>query len=206
MPSIYDLKPGFQKLLQPLMDGMFRLGMTPNSVTATALALSLAGGLGLLVWAHVREILLIIPVILFLRMALNAIDGMMARQKNMASAQGEILNEVGDVVSDMLLYMPLLLHVEHSLTSYTLVILFVFLGTLTEFCGVLARAMIGERRYDGPMGKSDRAFLVGLYVLLLYFAPQVRGYSDAFFGAACILLVMSCWNRLNAVLKKQESA
>lgn len=206
MPSIYDLKPGFQKLLQPCMETMFRMGMTPNTVTMTALILSLAGGILLLLGRQAHEVLLLLPVILLVRMALNAIDGMMARRKDMRSAYGEILNEVGDVLSDTLLYTPLVLYVGDHLLAYIFVFLFVFLGVLTEFCGILAKAMVGERRYDGPMGKSDRAFVVGLYSLLLYFVPGIQVYAIAIFGVICILLVFSCWNRLKAILQAEENA
>ncbi len=43
--------------------------------------------------------LLLLPVTLFVRMALNAIDGMMAREHGQASAAGAVLNELSDVVA-----------------------------------------------------------------------------------------------------------
>ena len=39
-------------------------------------------------------------------MALNAIDGMLAREFGQKSALGGYLNEIGDVVSDAALYAP----------------------------------------------------------------------------------------------------
>lgn len=38
-------------------------------------------------------------------MALNAIDGMLAREFNQQSTLGAILNEVGDIISDAALYL-----------------------------------------------------------------------------------------------------
>lgn len=74
MPSIYDLKPRFQNLLRPSMRAMAAMGITPNVVTIAAIA-----GSGLAAFVSLRYSLLALPVWLFLRMALNAIDGMMAR-------------------------------------------------------------------------------------------------------------------------------
>ena len=88
MPSIYDLKPKFQNLLRPISNKLAESGVSANQVTVFAMLLSfLAGGLILLLpdfhWS-----LLAIPVVLFLRMALNAIDGMLAREHDMKSSLG----------------------------------------------------------------------------------------------------------------------
>ena len=77
MPTIYDLKPRFQALLRPLADGLAKAGVTANGVTLAALGLSLAHGAWLALLPQSRWPFLLLPVTLFLRMALNAIDGMM---------------------------------------------------------------------------------------------------------------------------------
>ena len=48
----------------------------------------------------------LLPAVLFVRMALNAIDGMLAREHGQKSALGAFLNELCDVVSDAALYLP----------------------------------------------------------------------------------------------------
>ena len=91
-------------------------------------------------------------------MALNAIDGMLAREFNQQTRLGAILNELCDVISDTALYLPLGLGWGFS---PILVILVVILGIISEMAGVLGVMVGGSRRYDGPMGKSDRAFVFG---------------------------------------------
>lgn len=108
MPSVYGLKPKFQNLLRPLVVGLARAGITANQVTVAALILSLATG-AMIAWYGGGRSLLLLPVVLFVRMALNAVDGMLAREHNMKSALGAILNELSDVVSDAGLYLPLAL-------------------------------------------------------------------------------------------------
>lgn len=103
MASIYDFKPRFQALLRPLISKLADWGCTPNLITSLALLISIVIGLLVLFAGKMPEVLLLLPVWLFLRMALNAIDGMMARELNMQSASGAVLNEVGDVISDIAL-------------------------------------------------------------------------------------------------------
>lgn len=164
MASVYDLKPKFQTLLRPVCARLVRLGATPNGVTLFALLLSVVGGTCIGVWGSERLVLLVLPVVLFVRMALNAIDGMIAREHDMKSHLGAVLNELGDVVSDAALYLPLAL--VPGFDPFAMVSLVVLAG-LTETAGILSARLGGSRRYDGPMGKSDRAFVFGALGLAL---------------------------------------
>jgi 1-acyl-sn-glycerol-3-phosphate acyltransferase len=107
MPSIYDLKPKFQNLLRPLIKRLAVLGLRPNAITLLALLGSIIVGVTVLQAAKHPAVLLLLPLWLFARMALNAIDGMMARELQMSTSLGAVLNEVGDVLSDIGLYLPL---------------------------------------------------------------------------------------------------
>ena len=77
MPSVYDLKPRFQALLRPLVGGLACAGAcTPNHVTVAAL-LGLWRSAARCRLARQRPLLLLLlPAWLFVRMALNAMDGM----------------------------------------------------------------------------------------------------------------------------------
>lgn len=163
MASIYQLKPAFQGLLRPLVRVLARAGVTANLVTIAAVVLALAVGAALLVCANHR-VLLLLPLTLFLRMALNAIDGMLAREHGQASKLGAILNELGDVVADAAMYLPLALRQEFP--GVPLVVL-VVLAIIVEMTGVIGVQIGASRRYDGPFGKSDRAFVFGALGLLL---------------------------------------
>lgn len=204
MTSIYDIKPAFQNLLRPFLHRLARYGVTPNQITLSAIILSLLGGV--IVWYSTSQpvLLLVIPVLLLLRMALNALDGMLAREYAQASPLGEILNEVGDIVSDVALYLPLISWFSTIQTVF-LIALFLVSACLTEFCGILSKAMTGTRRYDGPMGKSDRAFFISLFACALYFWPAlIQQASTAIFLILDALLVISCLNRLRYILIAQK--
>ncbi|RXK56745.1 CDP-alcohol phosphatidyltransferase family protein [Oleiharenicola lentus] len=164
MASIYDIKPAFQNLLRPLTRALAGAGVTANQVTVAAAALSAAVGACIWLWPAARWPLLLLPGFLFVRMALNAIDGMLAREHNMKSRLGAVLNEIGDVLADTALYLPL---AGVAGFSPWLVVVITILAIVSEMTGVVAVQIGASRRYDGPMGKSDRAFVFGLLTLLL---------------------------------------
>lgn len=195
--SLYDLKPGFQRLLSPLCDLLIGARLTPNHVTLSAILVS--GLSGFLIWRGSDRpgLLWLLPPALILRMALNALDGMVAKKTGQATGLGEVLNEFGDVVSDLLVYLPL----TRLTKGPAFVFLFALLAVLSEFAGVLTKAVSGERRYDGPMGKSDRALVVGVYGLMLAPGWPVARYADWIFGVSDFLLVITIGRRLKNGLR-----
>lgn len=199
MPSIYDFKPRFQSLLRPLVRKLAESGVSANQVTIAALVLSfLVGGLIALNPAAKRPLLLM-PIALFIRMALNAIDGMLAREHGMKSALGAILNEAGDVLSDAALYLPMAL--VPGINSVW-VVMVVVLAIISEMTGVVAVQIGAARRYDGPMGKSDRAFVFGLLGLLLGMGINLAHWADGLMMITVVLLVVTIINRARRALEE----
>jgi CDP-diacylglycerol--glycerol-3-phosphate 3-phosphatidyltransferase len=203
MPSIYTLKPRFQQVLRPLLAALYGAGITANAVTVAALLASLAYGGWLWLAPASRWAWLLLPNFLLIRMALNAIDGMLAREYQQQSRLGALLNEVGDVVADTALYLPFaLLPGVHA----TLVVLVVLLAILSEFVGVLGQVVGHERRYDGPSGKSDRAFLFATLALAVGLGLPVGPYLDYVFGGLALLLLLTCWNRARQALRTADTS
>jgi len=156
--TLYDIKPRFQALLRPFVKQLSAMGITANQVTITAAVGSVVLGILLAIYSTLTILFLAVPVWMFLRMALNAIDGMLAREFNQKSKLGAYLNELTDVISDAALFFPFALIAPFSFWTVSLV---VFLAMLSEFAGVMGLTIGASRRYDGPMGKSDRALLFG---------------------------------------------
>ena len=156
--SVYQLKSRFQDLLRPLTGRLARCGVTANQVTVTAMLISVAVGAWLMI-ADNKTWFWLIPIWLFIRMAMNAIDGMLAREFNQKSTLGAYLNEIGDLVSDTALILPFLWIAPFQPQWIAVIIV---LALLTEIAGLLALSVGASRRYDGPMGKSDRALLFGI--------------------------------------------
>lgn len=190
--TIYNLKPKFQALLRPVVDGLHAKGITPNQVTWAALILSIITGALVAMTHGATWTLFLIPFVMFIRMALNAIDGIVAKEYDMMSDEGAMLNELGDVISDVALYLPLAFIAG---VSPVLVVLFVIVGLFTEVAGILGAVIGGTRRYDGPMGKSDRAFVVGLLALLIGLGLTPGWWSEGLLLLSIGLGIVTVFNR-----------
>ncbi|WP_309386597.1 CDP-alcohol phosphatidyltransferase family protein [Cerasicoccus frondis] len=190
--SIYELKTRFQNLLRPICQDLARRGVTANQVTLAAMLLSIL--LGLLLWwsGGSRWVLMLVPIWLFIRMALNAIDGMLAREHDMKSSLGAVLNELGDVVSDTALYLPFAVIPGAPSGLFAI---FVVLAILSEMTGVVCVQIGASRRYDGPMGKSDRAFVIGLLAFLIAVGATPGAWLFWWMAVVNVLLVVTVLNR-----------
>ena len=203
MTSVYDIKPRFQVLLRPVCRGMAGAGITANQVTIGAVVLSAAAG----AWIAVEPLsplpYLALPVVLFLRMALNAIDGMLAREFEMKSPLGALLNEMGDVVSDVVLYLPFGLH---PLVPWWALIGIVLVSIMVEMVGVVSAQIGASRRHDGPFGKSDRALAFGLLGLLFGLGASGDQWVFWYLVVALGLSVLTVVNRARNALKELGEA
>ena len=203
MPSIYQLKPAFQNLLRPFVKQLYRLGITANQITLLAMFISVA--LSLFLYTYYLNhppswLLLLFPLWMLIRMAFNAIDGMLAREFKQQSQLGAFYNELCDVISDTALYLSF---IAFSFIRPELVLLIAFLAILSEYTGVMAPLIGQERRYDGPMGKSDRAFWFSLLAVIIVIYPlfsnqlQILSYiCNTLFIFIGLLLILTIYNRI----------
>ena len=203
MAAVYALKPAFQRLLAPLAAGLARRDVTANQVTVAAAILSVAYGVLIAATGGTAIILLGLPAVLLVRMALNAIDGMLARRYRQESRLGFFLNEIGDVVSDTALYLPLALVLAPGdpLLAGSVVAAF----ALAEFAGVLGLAAGGGRRYDGPFGKSDRAAYFAVVVVAAALFKWPAGLPVAALLLALGLALTTVANRLRRALPAENA-
>jgi len=199
--SIYALKPRFQALLRPLTATLARAGVTANQVTVAAALISAAIGLGLLLHPDPRWFLLV-PVWMFARMAFNAIDGMLAREFGQKSRLGAYLNELTDAISDAALYAPFAV-VPPFAPGWT--VLVIVLAVVSEYAGVLGPTVGATRRYDGPMGKSDRAFVFGALGLWLGLTGSVPAWVGYVMPILAVALAVTIVNRVRRGLAEVAS-
>ncbi|WP_201502947.1 alpha/beta fold hydrolase [Psychrobacter cibarius] len=211
--SLYQLKSQFQDQLRPISDALVEQKVTANQVTVSAVVLSLGTAYMIAKPATEQQALwLLLPSSLFVRMALNAIDGMMAREHGQASRLGAVLNEVGDIVADTALIASLAPHIANgNLQASTVnlpnrisihqrhIIGLIALSISTELLGITSNTILDIRANQGPLGKSDRAFLLGLLgAFMVTKVPTVLSHIKV--GPLLILtealLLKTCLNRL----------
>ena len=158
------------------------------------MVVSIALGAGLFLQPEPRAFLLL-PLWMFLRMAFNAVDGMLAREFGQQSALGAYLNELSDVVSDAALYLPFAVVAPFGWGSVGAVI---FLSAVSEMAGALGPMVGSPRQYDGPMGKSDRAFVFGALGLWLGLAGSLPGWALWLMPAVALAIAVNVIKRVHS--------
>jgi CDP-diacylglycerol--glycerol-3-phosphate 3-phosphatidyltransferase len=210
MVSIYQCKSAFQNLLRPLVQQLATWQISPNQVTISALLLSGVTGLVIVQSTQLaipflpttQSVLLFLPIALLVRMALNAIDGMLAREHEKTTKFGCILNEMGDVLSDVFLYLPFALIAG---VSATLIVGIVILAIASEMVGVLGYEIDHKRHYEGPMGKSDRALVFGVIGLILGLGIDPTQWLTILLSGVIFLQIWTISNRIQGMLQEVES-
>jgi len=197
--TLYQIKPRFQAWLRPLTQWLAARGVTANKVTLTAAAGSLVVGALVAALAKLPAIFLVMPLWLFARMALNAIDGMLAREHGQKSALGAYFNELGDVISDLALIVPFAWAMPSAGGE---VIAFAFLAVLVECAGLIGPLVGAARRYDGPLGKSDRALALGALSLWIGFGLGSGRYGHLVWILLSVLSVLTIVNRVRRGVKE----
>jgi CDP-diacylglycerol--glycerol-3-phosphate 3-phosphatidyltransferase len=130
------------------------------------------------------------------RMAFNALDGMLAVHTNQQSARGAFLNEMCDVISDLGLYFPF---IAHPAVNTYLIVFLLFLSMLTEFTGIAAHLATGERAFQGPFGKSDRAVFFTAFAITLNFISPTSTAPHVFLSIGIFLSLLTIANRSQVV-------
>jgi CDP-diacylglycerol--glycerol-3-phosphate 3-phosphatidyltransferase len=201
LATIYDLKPQCQALLRPLAAALAKRGISANEVTLGALVLSAAQGAWLALMPGSAWPLLMLPVVLFLRMAMNAIDGLMAKEHGQATPAGAVLNEIADVAADAALYLPFALIPG---VNAPLVVVAVVAGIVAEMTGALGPMLGGKRNYAGPLGKSDRAFAFGLLAVLIGLGLAPGLWSTLYLAALLLLSALTVLNRARRIVAEAK--
>jgi CDP-diacylglycerol---glycerol-3-phosphate 3-phosphatidyltransferase len=194
MPTIYQLKPASQNLIRPIVPWLAKIGVTPNQVTIFTTSLAFACG-GLVLWNN--SLLILIPPLMLVRATLNVIDGMLAREHQMKSTLGGILNELADVVFDAAIFLPFGL--LPGVSGYLVAIL-VVLSIISELTGVLGLTVGGSRQYDGPMYKTDRGVMFSIIAILYLVGIFPNPWLDLVWIGLIALSVLTIVNRINSTL------
>ncbi|MDQ3956703.1 MAG: hypothetical protein M3273_00105 [Actinomycetota bacterium] len=178
--SVYAIKPWFVRNLRGVEDALVRRNVSPDALSCAAFVSSVAGGGAIAAGAlYGRPLLwLAVPPLCVARLALNALDGSVARRTGAARPFGIVVNEVGDRLADAALVGSLATVADPALTGGA--VAGVFLCSLT---GVLAQLLTGTRATSGPMGKADRVAVLAVAAT----AAAVMG-SRGPFEAALVLI------------------
>ncbi|QDW37824.1 CDP-alcohol phosphatidyltransferase family protein [Bradyrhizobium sp. KBS0725] len=139
----------------------------------------------------------ILPAWVLVRTACASLDGTLAVEFGQKSRLGGVLNETGDILSEIALFLPLMFISSCTVAKGSIVIALV---VLSEFVGLAGPAFGDQRRVEGPLGKADRSFVlsIGGAAAFLGFLPNPTWPASL---ALCIGAALTGWNRLCMVVK-----
>jgi phosphatidylglycerophosphate synthase len=146
--------------------------------------------------------LLLAPLFCYLRLWFNMLDGMVAMASGAASRRGEILNDLPDRISDVIIFAG----VAHSgwcnpFAAYWAAIL----ALLTAYVGTFGQAVGGRREFGGIMSKPWRMVALSAGSWLL-FALIAAGHPNGnILNLTCLIVILGCvqtiWVRLANIMR-----
>jgi CDP-diacylglycerol---glycerol-3-phosphate 3-phosphatidyltransferase len=191
------LKPRLKRLLYPVAALLARTGVTANQVTLASLAGSIAVGAVLCAFPNRPVLFGMLPAWVLARTACASLDGTLAIDFGQKSRLGGVLNETGDILSEIALLLPLIFISSSTVPEGSMVIALV---VLSEFAGLAGLAFGDQRRVEGPLGKADRSFVlsIGGAAAFLGLLPSPAWPASL---VLCIGAALTGWNRLCMVVK-----
>lgn len=193
--GLYALKPWFGRLLSPLSDELARRGVAPALLTALAVGVAALMAAALLA-APTRPVWLwVVALGAVGRLVLNALDGDVARRQGRSSRWGEVENELGDRLADLLVFGALAVG-PFGPAGWGLAAL--ALALLVGFVGVLGQATVGYRPHQGPAGKPDRMLALALAAVAVALGAPWATFA-LYLAAVVVLGSLTLWLRLAAI-------
>jgi CDP-diacylglycerol---glycerol-3-phosphate 3-phosphatidyltransferase len=198
--GIYTIKPRFQQSLRGAAVYLVRRRVHPDYLTLGALGLSILGGLALYAANLTPWLLLLIVPVALGRTALNALDGLVARDSGLARPWGEVLNEFSDRLSDVCLFAGVSVAPgsDSRLGAAVLVLML-----LSSYLGTAAKAAGGRREYGGVMGKADRMIYLSVAALLAALFPALPVFRVflVVVGAGLVVTIVQRLGKIHRALQ-----
>ena len=152
-------------------------------------------------------LLFVAPLFCHLRLWFNMLDGMVAIASGKASWRGEILNDLPDRVSDVLIFAG----AAHSgwmnpfLGYWTAIF-----ALLTAYVGMFGQAVGVQREFSGVMSKPWRMVTlhIGAWITLAYFWRSGAVFPGDFMilDWACLIIIAGCLQTIFVRLKRIMAA
>ena len=167
--GLYRMKPAWQRLLAPLADWLVARHVSADLLTALALLAAVLGGASLALSDGSPFLLVVVPFLAALRLVLNLLDGQVARGSGSARPMGEVWNELGDRIADVLMIgaMAFVAAVGPMLAGAA-----TLAALLASYAGITSRAVGAPRQYGGVMSKPGRMIVLAVAAPLAFVLGQ----------------------------------
>jgi archaetidylinositol phosphate synthase len=157
---------------------------SPNSISVASLILAILAG----VFFFLGGYYLILAVIFVAFSALfDAVDGQVARARNMASRRGDYIDHVIDRYSDI----AIITGIGLSHTGNAVILAFALSGVLlTSYLGTQAQAIGLGRDYEGVMGRANRLVIIMLFSIVQIIVPFSYNFNVILITPFVLLLII----------------
>lgn len=185
-----------------------RLGISPDAISYLSIVAALAAAVCF--WKSGRNtwLLIIAPLFCYLRLWFNMLDGMVAVAAGKTTAHGEIVNDLPDRISDVIIFVG----VAHSdLVNSFIGYWTAILSLLTAYVGLFGQAVGGQREFGGIMSKPWRMVVLslGAWAMFVYRSCQAGSHD---FGRltildwTCLVIIAGCLQTIIIRLKRIVTA
>ena len=176
----------------------------PDAISYLSIVAALAAALCF--WKSGRNawLLIIAPLFCYLRLWFNMLDGMVAVAAGKASARGEIVNDLPDRISDVIIFVGV---AQSGLMNPVIGYWTAILSLFTGYVGLFGQAIGGRREFSGIMSKPWRmvALSLGAWAMFVCWSCQA-GLHD--FGRltildwTCLVIIAGCLQTIIVRLKR----
>lgn len=172
--TLDQLRPLANRMLDPFVGLSVKFGLTPNAVSVLAFGFAGGAAAAFYLGGSNPTWYLAGAVLVFLNGWMDLLDGALARELEVSSRAGDLLDHVIDRYADIVIIAGLAAGVE----QYALGLLAVTGVLMTSYLGTQAQAVGLDRVYGGLLGRADRLALVGFVgVLATVFSNAVAGLT-----------------------------
>jgi phosphatidylglycerophosphate synthase len=180
-----------------------RRGIHPDAISYASMPAAGAAAACFWLAESAPWLLLLAPLFCYLRLWLNMLDGMVALAAGKASKRGEILNELPDRVSDLVIFAG----VAHSgLCAPPIAYWAAIAALLTAYAGTLGQAVAGHREFGGVMAKPHRMVALHIGAWVAFFITRREESGLSVLDWTCLAVIAGCLQtiavRLNRTLRR----
>src|SRR5216110_482850 len=185
-----------------------RCGIHPDAISYLSILAAFSAAFCFWKSGEIRWLLLVAPLFCYLRLWFNMLDGMVAVTAGKASPRGEILNDLPDRLSDVIIFAGL----AHSgLMNPVIGYWAAIFSLLTAYVGIFGQAIGGRREFGGIMSKPWRmvTLSLGAWTTFVYQSRQI-GLHDlgklTILDWTCLVIIAGCLQTMIVRLKRIMAA
>ena len=180
-----------------------RCGIHPDAISYLSILAAFAAAFCFWKSGEIRWLLLVAPLFCYLRLWFNMLDGMVAVTAGKASPRGEILNDLPDRLSDVIIFAGV---AQSGLMNPIIGYWAAIFAVLTAYVGLFGQALGAQREFSGIMSKPWRMVALHLGAWLTFFCDGHLFASFTILDWTCFVAIVGCVQTIVVRLKRITAA